>query len=125
MISIKFVTENPFFTYLLFFLPYLICTILGYRRLQKIPSENLRARLMCVTQFSFIAIFLFFIISMGFRNLPYLSAPDEFTPNNLLLQRYYENIESLKIAYNALFYSFLLWVLSFVFLLKEALKVKT
>jgi hypothetical protein len=107
------------------FLILLICaivTLLARRSIKKMPIENLRERLTCGVQYSLALIMCLFVLNMGFQNLPFLGEPTDFDTPQRLIKTHYTQIENLKLAQFALYYTFIFAAITFLNLLKIALK---
>jgi hypothetical protein len=103
----------------------LICAIvmfLAWRSINKMPIENLRERLACAVQYSLALIMCLFMLNMGFQNLPFLGEPTDFDTPQRLIKTHYTQIENLKLAQFALYYTFIFAAITFFNLLKIALK---
>ena len=98
--------------------------LLGRRSIKAIPIENLRERLVCAAQYALTLMICLLILNQVFQNTPFLGEPNDFDTPQRLFKKYYMQIESIKIAQFALYYTLILGNITFLNLLRTALKAK-
>jgi hypothetical protein len=107
------------------FLILFVCAIVMFlagRSIRKISIANLRERLACAVQYSSILTVCLLILNMFFQNTPFLGEPTDFDTPQRLIKTHYTQIENLKLAQFALYYTFIFTAVTFLNLLKIALK---
>ena len=105
----------------------LICLVgylAGLRAIKKIPVDNLRERILCAVNYCGYMIIFFYLANANSIFLPYLIMPNEWSSDKTLFMSNYTNIEALKIAYRLFFFTVLMGISTFFWILKAALKTK-
>ena len=105
----------------------LVCGLIllfGRRSIKAIPIENLRERLVCAVQYALTLMICLFLLNQVFQNTPFLDEPNDFDTPQGLFKKYYTQIESMKIAQLAVYYTLILGNITFLNLLRTALKAK-